>query len=483
MEQLLYKALPLLFLLFSSVIFGQEIEANKGSYGIDEANKIIVWHVAELDSVLLENKTISSIKFDASFIISDTDKPLSYSEANKVTKVDSYVLYISKLPLVHITLDDSTINSENKIAGSFTYFNDDTYLKSSIGIRHRGNLSLSFSKKSFDLEFWTDSISKEKKDVKFNGLRSDDDWILDAMFNEPLRLRSYVSTKLWLTIHQPYYLEKEPEAKSGFGVKFVDVFKNNHYYGVYQFSESIDRKQLKLKKNVDKSINGELYKANSYHGGPDFTKAPKYRSIFPHWAGFRIEYPFIDYEADWQHLSKFVNLVVNGTDTAFINGIEREVKLSNVIDYYLFINTVRATDNLGKNYYLAKYNKNEPYFFVAWDLDGVMGIIQVGKREAISKDILGNGLFNRLIKLNPNGYNANLKARWLDLRSNAFSNEELLSKIDEVYTKFTEEKIYEREQLIWKNTLNDISNEAHYKYLTSWLNERMTNLDAYFMSL
>ncbi|WP_430928740.1 CotH kinase family protein [Polaribacter marinivivus] len=37
-------------------------------------------------------------------------------------------------------------------------------------MRYRGNLSLSFSKKSFDLEFWNDKISKQSKDVKFEGM-------------------------------------------------------------------------------------------------------------------------------------------------------------------------------------------------------------------------------------------------------------------------------------------------------------------------
>jgi penicillin-binding protein 1C len=90
------------------------------------------------------------------------------------------------------------------------------------------------------------------------------------MFNEPLRLRSSIAANLWTQIHQPYYKNKEPEAKSGFGVKYVGVFKNNEYYGVYQLSESVDRKQLKLKKSKNKSIYGELYKANAYEGGPSF---------------------------------------------------------------------------------------------------------------------------------------------------------------------------------------------------------------------
>ncbi len=62
--------------------------------------------------------------------------------------------------------------------------------------------------------------------------------------------------------------------------------------------------------------------------------------------------------------------------------------------------------------------------------------------------VYGNGLFNRLLELNPNGYKEKVKARWMALRETYFSNETLMSKIDEIYTKFTEEKVYEREQLV-----------------------------------
>ena len=315
-------------------------------------------------------------------------------------------------------------------------------------------------------------------------MRSDDDWILDGMYNEPLRLRSHIATNLWTKIHEPYYSEKEPKAKSGFEVKFVEVFKNNEYFGIYQFSESIDRKQLKLKKNVENTIYGELYKANSYDGGPDFTKSPsKFNNLFPHWNGWKTEYPFINYESDFANLSQFTNLVVNGTDEAFSKNIEKEVHITNAIDYYLLVNILRATDNLGKNYYLGKYDNNEPYFFIPWDLDGVLGIIQDGKRERVTNSVLGNGLFNRLLEINPNGYKEELKARWITLRASAFSNKALLSKIDKIYTNFTEDKVYEREQLIWRNKLNEVSNEDHYEYLKLFLEDRLLFLDAHFKSL
>ena len=462
----------------------QEIKAEKGSYGIDKKNKIIVWHQKDLDAVVTENKNITSIQFDENFTLKNTSKRLSYSEGFTVENNNEYTLYITKLPIIHIKLDSDKLTRDSRIVGHFTYFNNHDYIENIMGVRQRGNLSLGFPKKSYDIEFSTDSTLNENKDLKFKGMRSDDDWILDGMYNEPLRLRSHISTNLWTTIHTPYYAEKEPKAKSGFEVKYVELFRNNEYFGVYQFSESVDRKQLKLKKSEGDVVHGELYKANSYDGGPDFSKAPeKFNNLFPHWNGWRTEYPLLNYKSHFENLFALQNLVVKGTDEAFIKEIANHIKIENVIDYYIFINTVRATDNLGKNYYLGKYDSNEPFFIIPWDLDGVLGIIQDGKRENFTNSVLGNGLLNRLLELNPNGYKEKVKARWMALRATDFSNEALQSRIDKVYTNFTEEKIYEREQLVWQNKLNEKSNTEHYNYLKSFLEERLLFLDGHFKAL
>ena len=133
---------------------------------------------------------------------------------------------------MHLDFDTDKLKNRKKIRGSFRYGNGDNYIETSSGIRYRGNLSLSFAKKSFDLEFWTDAEFEESQEFKFGNMRTDDNWILDAMFNEPLQLRSYVATNLWSTIHKPYYAKFEPNAKNGFSVEYVEVFKNNTYYGI-----------------------------------------------------------------------------------------------------------------------------------------------------------------------------------------------------------------------------------------------------------
>ncbi len=116
-------------------------------------------------------------------------------------------------------------------------------------------------------------------------------------------------------------------------------------------------------------------------------------------------------------------------------------------------------------------------FFVPWDLDGAFGIIQDGKQITTTNDILSNGLFDRLIKLNPGGYRAKLKTRWQDLRKSTFSDRALFGTLETYYRTFTNEGIYQREHLVWPNNFAPTHN---YEYLKKWLRDRLLYLDSYF---
>ena len=112
-----------------------------------------------------------------------------------------------------------------------------------------------------------------------------------------------------------------------------------------------------------------------------------------------------------------------------------------------------------------------------WDLDGVLGIIQDGKRIATTNDILTNMLFDRLASTNAADYKALLKQRWLELRQGLYSNEALHQRIDETYQMLDNTKLYERDSLMWersKTTTDD------YEYMTNWLEKRLIYLDTTF---
>ncbi len=452
-----------------------EYSALQGSYGIDNTQKIIVWNYNKVPNRIRLHKSI--IRFGTErFRIKD---PRTKIAPNKVLKVMKdtvpFTIYFTDLPLIHIQTERKIVD-DPKIICQLQYFDKDSLITSLVGVEYRGNISLSFPKKSYDLEFWKDSIGNDSKKLKFGTLRKDDDWVLDGLYDEPLRIRSFLAKKIWLEMHEPYYLDKEPKAKSGTDIQFVEVFLNDCYQGLHLLSEQVDRKLLRLQKKEGDTVRGELFKAGAYQGGPNYTKIQPFKNIFPDWAGYEMKYPYEDYTAHWNNIYEFTDFVINATDADFIKTIARKFVLKNAIDYFLFINLLRATDNMGKNFYVARYDDGEPYFNIPWDLDGVFGTIIDGRQIPTTNDILSNGLFDRLWKTDADGYRQRVIDRWIALRKKQWSTKLLVKNVHKYHDKFQSQFIYQREALVWKNTFTT----ANLHYLTSWMQRRLDFLDQYF---
>jgi spore coat protein CotH len=194
------------------------------------------------------------------------------------------------------------------------------------------------------------------------------------------------------------------------------------------------------------------------------------------WGGFEMKYPYEDYTSHFDNLFEAIEFTTNSTPEGFANGLDRYYNIENLVDYFLFVNLIRATDNLGKNYYLARYHAKTPYFIVPWDMDGTLGTIQDGKRIPTTDDVLSNHLFDRLWNENPNAYRSKIIARWSTLRTGTFSNEKLHQRIEKRYQKLLENRCYERDAMIWETQ----HEPEHLEYLQTWLHERLEYLDSYF---
>lgn len=441
------------------------------SYQVDHNKKIIVLNIDVEDNV---DQEVTDLQLEDTYKFSTPANGLKDTEKYTVEKNgETYNLFITKSPILAIQIKDS-LTKNPRVLGYFRYFDADTTFTSTIGMDLRGNLSLTYPKKSFNVEFYTDSVSKGQKDIKLKKLREDDDIILDGLYNEPLLLRAYTSQNLWKEIHTPHYASEEKKARTTVDGFYVDLFVNDEYRGIYLVSEKINRGLLKLKKKKGDTVRGELFKAGYYDPGTSFKGAPDFKNSLPTWAGWEMEYPYEDYTAHYDNLHKAITFVATSTDTEFVQQLPEYFNVDNLVDYFLFINLIRATDNLGKNFYLAKYKEDTQYFIVPWDMDGVMGTIQAGKRIPTTDDILSNHLFDRMQK------DASLKSkmnqRWADLRVNAFAEEALVSSITATYTEMLNEKKYERDQLAWDKS----HEEEHLTYMLEWLKNRITYLDTFF---
>ena len=388
----------------------------------------------------------------------------------------AYTVYFTQVPVLHLSTRHQIVDAPSVYASLTLADTTGLTAQADLGIEIRGGFSQSYPKKSYELSLWADSTGDKSQDMKLLGMRSDNKWNLQAMYNDPLRLRMKLAHELWQDMSPLYYQAQEPNAKGSISLTYTEVFLNDSYQGIYALTERIDRKQLKLKKYTTK-IMGELYKgSDGNQRALFFSRVPDFDNRSTDWGGFEYKEPAE--ETDWTALHEFVDFVVNSPDADFYSQYQRKFNLASAVDYYIFLNLLRATDNTGKNLYIAKYKPNEPYYYVPWDLDGVLGNDWQGLNVNITNDLLTNGLYDRLLKDNaPGGFRATLAGRWAELRGSHLTAASILARLKEHSDYLLANNIYEREHLAWRDYRYQA---AQLAYPAEWLTRRLAYLDDVF---
>jgi spore coat protein H len=384
----------------------------------------------------------------------------------------AYTAYFTQVPVLHLTTKHQIVDAPSVYATLALADTSGLLVQSALGIEVRGGYSQSYPKKSYELSLLADTTGGESQDLSLLGMRSDNKWNLQAMYNDPLRLRLKLANELWKDMSPLYYQALEPKAKNSIALVYTEVFLNDSYQGIYTLTEKIDRKQLKLKKYTTK-IMGELYKATEWGDAVTFTQVPDFDNTSAYWSGFEYKEPAE--EINWTGLRDFVDFVVKSPDADFYAQYRSKFNLASAVDYYIFVNVMRAIDNTGKNIYIAKYKPNEPYYFVPWDLDGVLGNDWSGSKADVTNDLLSNGFYNRLLKEETSeSFRAAVASRWVELRATVLTSEAVLARLKQHSDYLLANNVYEREHLAWNAYTYQAEQLA---YPAKWFANRLVYLD------
>ncbi|MGI4862888.1 MAG: CotH kinase family protein [Janthinobacterium lividum] len=388
----------------------------------------------------------------------------------------TYTVYVTQVPVMKFTTRYQIVDTPSVYAHFVLLDSTGVLAQSGTGIEFRGAYSQTFPKKSYELSLWADTLGATDNDLPLLGMRDDNKWNLQALYNDQLRLRMKVANELWQEIDQVYYQAKEPDAKNGIDMAYTEVFINDSYQGIYALTERIDRKQLKLKKYANNTIMGELYKGTTADVADAFASAPAFNNNSLSWGGFEYKEP--SEQTDWTNLHDFVDFVATSPDSVFYAQYQSRLDLANAVDYYLFLNLMRATDNTGKNIYVAKYKPGEPYYYAPWDLDGVLGNDWSGTNVNITNDLLTNGLYTRLLNdYSAAGFREALVKRWASLRTSIITEAHIKAEIDANSAYLLRSNVYEREHQAWPEYAYDA---AQLTYPDNWLVARIAYLDGIF---
>jgi len=427
----------------------------------------------------IEHESGNVFNFDnISFL--DTVQISIISNDQDEKKSEYYNLIFTGLPI--IILNTSTVIMKNiKTSANFLLNNPEANQDSelySIGLKIRGAASSHYKKKSYSIDFRKDSDWDETKNVSLLGLRNDDDWILDAVYMDRSLMRNRISHDIFLDIFNNTNNNKDDNNWTARG-KFVEVFMNNQYEGVYVLSEKIDRKQL----NLSDENNSYLFKANIMEQNP-------YRKyIIKHPKKSLVNLGFI--QLIWDEFIELLDFVMNSSDDYFTDSVDDKFNIDNIINYQILLLLTSVSDNIEKNYFIAKKEEQNSdeyrHYFIPWDLDSSFGRHWYGVKYgqySFQKTFLTERLFE-----NPN-FIINFRNRWFELREygNVLSQESLNSRFEEYYELLYQTGAYDRNVLKWPieddESYPDNDNyEDDYNYIQFWLNQRLIWLDNEILSL
>ena len=421
-------------------------------------------------------KPLYGIDRDKKIIVTTGRLPEGVKPYKETVEVrgEAYTCYRSEMPLITITTDGPIVNSP-AVHGVINVADaDGNVITMHAGLKIRGTSSQQYDKKSYRVELWADATGTTMADTTFLGLRSDDDWNLEAMWSQPLRLRDKVANELWMEMYRLPYAASEPDALPGIRMAYADVFINDEYQGIYALTERMDRKQLNLRK-YNGELRGLLYKGNG-PGAPTFEELPAYDNSQDTWSNYEWVYPNeSDTAINWSHLYSFTNFVMNASDNVFYAQFANQFDKANAIDYYLFINALMGMDNMGRNLFVARYKKTSSYIYLPWDLDAIWGLDTDGNPTYNTAGLLGNGLYDRLTQdCSDNGFVAATKVRYDSLRRDILTKEHIMELVQNQYDELVESGAYEREHEAWPEFTVD---ESQLTYMSNWLDDRFAYLD------
>lgn len=355
-----------------------------------------------------------------------------------------YYLTLTNLPVVRIeannAIENEDIRYSERISVSFTLFDNRSNLssqqrlsKSDASMHIRGGTSRTYPKKSFrvSLSHRSPGGNNRNNHLSLLGMRTDDDWILYAAYDDPHKVRNVFSSTLWTDMSA---------GNNQFGIingtwgEYIELFINDRYWGVYALMYPVDIKQLELIETSDVLTNDYHYRA--YNNQPDMT----YDMFFSASEGslygkYELYFPktSISDWRRWKPLSDFLYVLSLDKDE-FLEHYPESVDINNVIDLQIFLMASLAIDNDAKNIdIVAKFNgRKHVMLFSPWDLD-----ITWGRGFSTSVVLSPSHQFlpvsfgmSQALDLRIPGFAEQLQSRYKTLRSSWLSNQSLLSRLD-----------------------------------------------------
>ena len=413
-----------------------------------------------------------------------------------------------------VTLPVLRVSVEGTFTKDMEYLNGQMELTDESGavvtlpakFKTRGATAKSYMMKpSFNMKL-RDASYAEEVDSALLGMRSCSSWILDAMAIDRICMRNRVAFDIWNDFSRLPY-DSGFERRNGTEGRFVEVYINDQYYGIYCMSDRINRNLLNLKKVSEDeggsiTVRGVLYKSGtsdiSRQEERSFNEDSSACVISWHNA-WELTYP--EENGGLQAWNPLLEAFDEGMNA---NYVKQYFYLQNLADYQIHVMVLSISDNWGnKNHYLSVRNItkdiNDPdtteanrrrFVLTPWDLDTSFGGAYDGSCYGgnYSDWPVSAASSNAPYPISPIvgdlTYKAILRDRWLVARAGAFSIDSINAKMERYRDLFIQSGAWQRMTDYFEarsakpKYVLDLAEEI--ALIEAWYADRFSEMDRYF---
>ena len=360
-------------------------------------------------------------------------------------------------------------------------------------------------KPSLNMKLRSADYSQEV-DSALLGMRSCSSWIVDAMAIDRICMRNRVAFDIWNDFSRLPY-ETQFNGRNGTEGRFVEVYINNQYYGIYCLNDRINRKLLDLKKveeNEDGSVHvrGVLYKSGTQEienqNEPCYNADSSACVVVWHDA-WELQYP--EDHGGKEAWAPLQEAYAKGENLTYV---KKYFYLENLADYQIHVMALSICDNWGnKNHFLSIRNIQKSitdvtaeeaakrrFVLTPWDLDTSLGGYYDGScynghySDWPVSAITSNAFYPIRVVLLNSEYNTLLKERWKVARVGAFSTDSINAKLERYRDLFLHSGAWQRMVDHYENQsskpcyVTDLA--AEIALIEQWYANRFREMDEYF---
>lgn len=364
----------------------------------------------------------------------------------------------------------------------------------------RGSSSAGFPKVSYKIE--TVDILSNNKDTSVLGFPPENDWILYAPYSEKSLLQNVLAYRISNELGQ--YASR---------TKFVHLFIDSNYRGVYVWMEKIKRdpNRVKISKLTSNDLSGDnltggyIVKIDKFTGISQVAWTSNFTSLYNN---FPIYFQFHDPNFQELHpLQKnYIHAYIDSFEIALSgpqfthpsNGWRKYADEASFIDHLIINEVCRNQDGYRLSTFMYKDRNSKGgklKIGPVWDYNLSFGNANYCDGEKFTgwsfkfSQVCPNDIYavpfwwERLLQ--DQNFTANLKCRWIQLRNTVLSNQHVLNMIDScvnVLGPSIQQNFYRWPILnvfVWPNAYIGGSYANEIQYLKNWALARLGWIDAH----